>query len=369
MQKKILIIEPFFSGSHATWIKQYKMHSTHKIKVLYMDGRYWKWRMYGSAITMSEQFLAMDFEPDIILVSDMLDLTSFISLVRKKLNPTIPIAIYFHENQLTYPWKKDSEDKQQRRDIHYGFINYTSALVADYIFFNSYHNMHSFYQALEKLLLKMPDYKHVHAMDLLNKKSEVLPIAMDLQKIHEGDKSIYKENLPLILWNHRWEFDKNPEDFFNALITLKKEGVKFRVALLGESYKNSPEIFQTAFSMLQEEIVKTGYLSGKEYSSWLLASDILPVTSYHDFFGISVMEAVYSGCYPILPKRLTYPNLYNIGNHPELFYDDFDELVEKLRSAIQNIDEIRKKRYSFIAANYDWSNMIELYDEKIGGLR
>lgn len=368
MIKNVLIVEPFFSGSHRTWTKQYKEHSSHNIKILSMDGRFWKWRMYGGAVTLAEEFLALDFETDIILATDMLDLTTFISLTRKKLKNSVPVAVYFHENQLTYPWKEDSKDKQLGRDINYGFMNYTSALAADYVFFNSNHNMNSFYNALEKLLNKMPDYKHSNVIQALYKKSQILPIAMNLKKINEGDKSIYREELPLILWNHRWEFDKNPDDFFKALFTLKNEGLKFKIAILGQAYKNSPSIFKKAFEILAEDIVKTGYLSGSEYASWLLASDILPVTSNHDFFGISVMEAVYSGCYPILPKRLTYPKLYNMDENPEIFYDSFDELVDKLRFAIVNINQIRKKNFSKIATAYDWNQLIKKYDKKIGNL-
>lgn len=368
MRKNILIVEPFFSGSHATWAKQYREYSSHNIKILSMKGQFWKWRMYGGAVTLANEFLALDFDPDIILATDMLDLTTFISLIRKRLKPSVPIATYFHENQLAYPWKEDSKDKKLQRDINYGFMNYTTALASDKVFFNSQHNMNSFYRKLEKLLKKMPDYKHTGMVDCLYEKSHVLPIGMNLEKINRGNRNIYTENLPLILWNHRWEFDKNPDDFFNALFKLKDEGLKFKVAVLGEAYKNSPKIFKKAKEVLSEDIVKTGYLSGKEYSSWLLASDILPVTSYHDFFGISVIEAVYSGCYPILPKRLTYPDLYKIDENPELFYENFDELVNKLRFAISNIDRIRENSFRKLASPYNWNQLIGRYDDAIGNL-
>lgn len=368
MKKNILMIEPFFSGSHASWIKQYEECSCHNIRILSMKGQFWKWRMYGGAVTLAQEFLSLDFEPDVILASDMLDLTTFLSLVRKKLKPSTPVAVYFHENQLTYPWKEDGRDKELQRDINYGFMNYTTALASDHVFFNSHYNMNSFYETLEKLLKKMPDYRHTGVVDSLYKKSHVLPIGMNLKNIDAGDKTIYTEDLPLILWNHRWEFDKNPDDFFNALFLLREEGLRFRVAILGESYKNSPGIFKKAFEILDEDIVKTGYLSGHEYASWLLASDILPVTSNHDFFGISIMEAIYSGSYPILPKRLTYPDLYNLHENPELFYEDFDELVDKLRFAIVNIDQIRQRSYKELASPYDWSKLIKHYDEAIGNL-
>ncbi len=369
MTKNILILEPFFSGSHKSWINQYKGYSSHNIKVLSMKGKFWKWRMYGGAVTLAQEFMGLDFDPHIILATDMLDLTTFVSLIRRKLKVSVPIAVYFHENQLTYPWKEGGKDKELQRDINYGFMNYTTALASDHVFFNSHYNMNSFYDTLERLLKKMPDYRHTGVIDSLYGKSQVLPIGINLKNIDKGDKAIYNEDLPLILWNHRWEFDKNPDDFFNALFLLKKEGLRFRVAVLGESYKNSPKIFDRAFKVLGEDIIKTGYLKGHEYASWLLASDILPVTSNHDFFGISVMEAVYSGCYPILPKRLTYPDLYDIHENPELFYDDFSGLVDKLRYAIININQIRKKSYRRLASPYDWTKLIKQYDEVIGSLK
>ncbi len=107
---------------------------------------------------------------------------------------------------------------------------------------------------------------------------------------------------------------------------MKEEGLQFRVALLGEFYDNCPQIIKDGLKILKDEIVVTGYMRNPEYGSWMQAADILPVTSIHEFFGISVMEAIYCGCYPILPRRLTYPELFDDQKNPELFYDTFDEL-------------------------------------------
>ena len=43
--------------------------------------------------------------------------------------------------------------------------------------------------------------------------------------------------------------------------------------------------------------------------------DIIPVTSNHDFFGISVMEAVFCNVWPILPDRLSYKELLKKRSH------------------------------------------------------
>lgn len=357
---KILIIEPFYSGSHKTWIDNFIKYSKHNIEVLSLPGKYWKWRMYGAAHTLAEKYNTMP-EPDYILASDMLDLSAFISFTRHKLKAKI--CLYFHENQLEYPWKEHSEDRRLKRDVHYGFINYNSALVADQIFFNSKHNHDSFYSHLDTLLKAMPDQRH-KTLDILKNKSMILPIGVNLKRFDQDVPSVYKFREPLILWNHRFEYDKNPEDFFKALIQLKAEGYDYKVALLGDVHKGAPDICFEALEILKENIVTQGFVSGNDYVAWMQAGDILPVTSYHDFFGISVMEGIYCGAYPILPNRLTYPDLYHIDKNPQLFYKDYNGFLEKLRHAIISTKENNRSNFRLICSPYDWSNIISLYDDQ-----
>ena len=125
----ILILEPYFTGSHATWAIGYAANSQHRVTLLTLPGRFWKWRMHGGAVTLARQFLAKETTPDLILATDMLDLTTFLALTRARTSQ-IPTALYFHENQLSYPWSPSDRDLRQGRDLHYGFINYASALAA-----------------------------------------------------------------------------------------------------------------------------------------------------------------------------------------------------------------------------------------------
>ncbi len=383
---KILILEPFLTGSHKTWVEDYQKYSNHTIKILGLKGSFWKWRMHGGAIELAKQFLELDYTADLIIASDMLDLTTFISLTRHKLKNT-KISMYFHENQLSYPWSPNDKDVKLKRDLHYGFINYTSALCSDHIFFNSSYHMNSFYNALNLFLKAVPDYKTIENINVLKYKSSILPLGLDLKRFDAQIKSTKLSNLnsekyidseknnspfgldrsiPLIIWNHRWEYDKNPEVFFNTLFKLKEKNLKFNLAILGESYKNKPKIFEKAKIILKEEIVKFGRADTfDEYAQWLSYGDILPITSNQDFFGISIMEGIYCGLYPILPKRLTYPDLYEIKNNPQLFYSTESELVDKLEFAIKNVDKVRKLNYNNLTHKYDWSNMTKIYDAEM----
>jgi len=365
----ILLVEPYFTGSHAEWAKGFAKNSRHNVELLTLPGRYWKWRMHGGAVTLANRFVEDALSPALIVVSDMLDLTTFLALTRQA-TAGLPIAIYFHENQLTYPWQAGDRDVEKGRDAHYGFINLSSALAADKVFFNSKYHQESFLEALEKYLKGMPEY------------------GMGLSSLDglAGCADESGRDVPaLILWNHRWEYDKNPEVFFKALYLMADKGLEFEVVLLGENFSRSPLIFEEARERLGSRIRHFGFLKDRsEYVRWLRRADILPVTSTHDFFGFSVVEAIYMKCLPILPNRLAYPEHIPEHLREKYLYNDFDGLCLRLEAAIRGVEDIRANGLGAngLGANalgvvgeldklksqverYDWSNMVGIYDNEL----
>lgn len=347
---KVILIEPFFTGSHARWCNDLKKYSSHTIEIVSLEGRHWKWRMHGGAISIAQKL--KDKEADLLIVSDMIDLALLKALLPNQL-ANVPVALYMHENQLTYPWSPDDVDTELKRDRHYGFINYTSALVADQLFFNSEYHLNSFIGALPGFLSAFPDHKNLESIDKIRAKSSVLYLGMDLKKYQEH-KTVANNEVPVILWNHRWEYDKNPEEFFNALFKLKEEGLKFKLIVLGESYSKAPAIFKEAKAKFADEIIHWGWVeSFEEYAQLLCASDILPVTSVQDFFGGSIVEAMYCNVAPLLPNRLAYPEHVD----QEYLYEQ-GEFISKLRSLILN----RNQFDGNYLIKYDWCKLIQVYD-------
>ena len=78
-------IDQELANAHKQWVDGYKKYSKNDIKVLSMKGQFWKWRMHGGAITLAKEFHKMDWLPDLIFSTDMIDITTFLSLTRKKL--------------------------------------------------------------------------------------------------------------------------------------------------------------------------------------------------------------------------------------------------------------------------------------------
>jgi len=356
---KIALVEAFFTGSHQKWAEELQIYSSHQIDIFSLKGNYWKWRMHGGAISLAKQFLEKEQQYDLILATDMMDVALFKSLISAKHNDT-PIVLYFHENQLCYPWSETDRDVQKNRDSHYAFINFSSALVSDRIFFNSESHKNAFLGALPNFLKGFPDYNELDSIKKIEERSEVLHLGMDLQKF---DKYKTEQNKkPLILWNHRWEYDKNPKEFFNALYKMQEKDLDFEVVVLGENFRKIPEEFEIAKEKLKDKIVFMGYAkSFKDYARWLWRANILPVTSNQDFFGGSVVEAIYCNCYPILPNRLAYPE--HLPNNTSCFYDSFEQLCEKLENAILNFSNLENLN-SFVE-KYDWKEIILEYDKKL----
>jgi glycosyltransferase involved in cell wall biosynthesis len=235
---------------------------------------------------------------------------------------------------LNYPVSDQDLDRLKNYDNHYAFINYTSALVADWVVFNSRYHQRSFFERLHPFLGRFPDHQLGNSIGELQKKSSVIYPGFDAQQIKQNEL-VTENSIPVILWNHRWEYDKDPETFFNALFSLAEEGLKFNLVVLGQSFRQIPPIFNEARGKLSAHILHWGYVKDRmEYDHWLWKSDIAISTSNQDFFGISVVESIFANCYPLLPDRLAFPE--HIPDHlkPGHLYTSYDDLLSKLRAVL-----------------------------------
>lgn len=356
----ILIIDPFYDTSHKAWAEGYQKHSQHQVTILSLPPRYWKWRMYGSSIELAKRFRREDLKPDIIIATDMMDVSLFKAQLAAEISH-VPIILYFHENQLTYPWSETDQDVKLKRDRHYGFMNYTSALVADYVLFNSKYHHDSFLGALPQFLGAFPDFQNQQTVNIIREKAAVLYLGLELSRFDSFQAESETET-PIILWNHRWEYDKNPDLFFKTLFRLKEEKHAFKVIILGNRTKVYPPIFDEAKIILVDEIIHFGFAeSFEDYASLVWKANILPVTNIQDFFGISIVEAAYCNTHLLLPNRLTYPELFPAANS----YSDEEELYIALKAMINQVEGKTFHTHRSTAGQFSWEKLIVKYDKLI----
>jgi glycosyltransferase involved in cell wall biosynthesis len=366
-------LEPYFAGSHRAYLEGLARHSRHAFSLFTLPGRHWKWRMHGAALSLAraamERHAATGESPRLWFASDMLDLPVFLSGVTPALGP-LPAILYFHENQLTYPLPAGVE-----RDLSYGFKNLASALMAEAVFFNSDFHRREFLGAAEELLRALPDQIPDWVPGDIEARSTVLPVGCDLRRLDAhrvqgwSDRAAKRwggpEAGPLLLWNQRWEYDKAPGDLFAALRALRASGVRFRLAMAGPNQGTPSAEFMRARKELAEHIVQWGRVeSASDYASLLWAADVVVSTAIHEFFGVAVVEAVYCGCRPVLPGRLSYPELIPAEAHRDVLYGE-GELVAALDRALARPHAWSEDWQRTWVAGFDWGTLRDRHDDEI----
>ena len=359
----IWLLSPYHTGSHRAWAEGYQRHSGHSVHLFTLSGRFWKWRMQGAAIELAAQAESAisTHPPDLILATDMVNVPAWLALMRRSLRAQIPAVLYMHENQLTYPWQAG-----QKPDLTYAMINWLSQLCVDRILFNSEFHRRTWFAELPNLLKHFPDYNHLALIEQVKARTCVLPVAIDQQA------DVPKRQpaaAPLILWNQRWEYDKRPKRFFRLLYRLDEDGHDFKLALAGENFRNVPEEFEEAKTRLAHRIEHWGYVpSPKAYLDLLGRADLVISTADHEFFGISILEAVQAGAFPLLPNRLSYPELIPESLHAACLYDDEDDLYARVVTRLGTPRPAPPSLRRAVRDRYSWPVVASAYDEYFAAL-
>jgi len=283
-----------------------------------------------------------DLPVDLIFTTGFLNVADLRGLLKPPLD-RVPIILYMHENQLTYPLSPEEEF-----DFHFGFTNIISCLAADRVVFNSDFHRELFLDNLASYLGKMPEGSPRRVPEKLTARSEVLGVGLERRPLPADHFPQYRAGhcdpeigpswprgkRHLVVWNHRWEFDKRPDMFSAVILRLLDSGLDFDVALLGES-RNNEETFRPLAERLGKRCVAFGFLPDRQsYDDLLERADIVVSCAEQEYFGISVAEAIHAGCYPVLPRQQVYPSMYGKRCKGRHFYETENELVALLNDLI-----------------------------------
>lgn len=351
----IAFFEPYYGGSHRSFLDGL-VRLPHHFQLYTMPANRWKWRMRLAAPFWAGRIRTGEIDLrgiDLIICSSYLDVATFKGLLPRELQ-AIPLLVYFHENQFVYPVQEEDP-----RDLHFAMTNLTTALAADGLAFNSLYNLESFLIGGRGLLAKSGDMGLGGYQEEIRAKARILPPGLDFAEIDRLGREERRANpVPVIVWNHRWEHDKDPDLFFTTLYQLQAEGVAFRLLVLGESFRQAPAVFAEARELLADRIIHFGHVPARaDYLTLLTEADIIVSTARHEFFGLAVLEAVRAGCRPLLPRRLVYPELFD----DEFLYDD-QELAARLRALLPR-GRLTRGQASSLTKRFDWRQLGASYEE------
>lgn len=340
-----------------------------------LPDRYYAWRIRGNAITLANQYSTeLNRDYDCLIVTSMVDLNSLRGFIPNLAK--LPTIVYCHENQFDYPSNSQLQEDANRLNAQLSAIY--SMRSADKILFNSSYNQSTFFKGAKTLFKKLPDGVSISDIKLIETKSSVIPVPIknmnNIIRVNPANKKNQSgpcEFIPLsIVWNHRWEFDKQPEVFFDAIRLLVKQKINFRLHVLGQSFRNVPKCFESAKLELGDYIDSWGFQTRDRYEQVLSNADIVVSTALHDFQGLSMLEAISLGCVPIAPNRVAYPEyidqelLYSISDSQS----ECQSLASKLQWLIDNWQEVPVKKIEGLkqqANHYSIEQLLPQYEKII----
>ncbi len=349
------MVESFYGGSHRAWADGFAAHSTHDVTLVTLPAENWRWRMRGGAVTLADEvgtLCSTGYRPDAVIVSDMIDLALFRELTVQHWGRPFTV-LYLHENQLGYPSQKGT-------DVAFPWANWASALSADEIWFNSHHHRKTFLELIPALFDRFPDPLDERHLARVEDRSSVVPIGVELAGLAPVDRS---GETPRILWNHRWEHDKRPDRFADAVENMLD--LTFEVIVCGDEPLGGDERRDRFVAALGDRLIWLGFADRARYLELLAGSDIVVSTASHEYFGISVVEAMAAGCCPVLPNRLSYPELVPAGLHGEVLYRETPQTM--LRHRLENPEEARLVGAAVAPpwAAHDWRHVAPNYDSRL----
>jgi glycosyltransferase involved in cell wall biosynthesis len=359
---RIAAIEPYAAVSHMAFLEGLAAHSRHELELMTLPARAWKWRMRTSALHFAGELErhAGARGWDALLVSDYLNLAELVALLPRGL-AEVPALVYFHENQLTYPLRPGQE-----RDHHFGLTHLHALLVCAGALFNSEYHRSTFLAALADLLRHVPDVETDAALRTARARSCVLPLGTDAPR---GEPRTPADGVPVILWNHRWEYDKDPDALVEALLELDARGRSFRLRLLGERFRERPTAYETLRTRLAPRLLEDGFVPDRAtYFERVAASHVVVSTARHEFFGLGTLEALRAGLFPVLPDDLAYPELLPASAR-QLLYPRPQGPVPALERALATVAEEGERglRTELVdhTDRFSWSVVAPAFDRRL----
>lgn len=360
---RILFVEPFYGGSHRAFADGLRRHSRHEVTLLTLPEGEWRRRMRRGAEELAAAARQLDGRFDAIVATSLLDLAAFLAFTRQRFAGT-PVLAYFHENQMTYPRLRGTTFNSW-----FGQVNYHAALAADRVAFNSAFHREDFLRALRTLERQPNNWLTASGIEAIAQRSFVLPVGVELDWLDGHRTEVREGGPPVILWNHRWEFDKAPDAFCRAIRQLAADGVAFRLALAGDPGPNPDAGLVALAHDLGSRVVQAGRVADPaEYARLLWRSDVVVSTSRHEFFGVAMVEAMYCGCFPVAPRRFNYPALVPEALHPHCLWETERELVAKLRAALEGAGHDGRASLRVSAARFAWPAVVGQWDAALESL-
>lgn len=354
----ILALSPYHGGPREAFVEGLATHSSHEVARLTLPPRTWPWRLKGSALHFASEIARLRRKRiDLLLADDLVDTARLRALLPAELRAT-PIVQYLHADVLSGDLKGRPRDEPLALAQLYGVLASDRVLVA-----SEFHRR-SLLDGAARLVKTFPDAVPATLLADVENRIGVLPPGIDAAAIRDTPPRPKPDGPPVVLWNHPWVEDQNPELFFETLDHLKQEGVPFRLVAVGISVRKYPEVFQEARRRLSDRILQFGYVPGREqYLANIRASDIVVSTARREWFPLATVEAAIAGTTPLVGRGMANAEVFGdvLDAHSYRGAVDLRRKLARLLGGRADASAAEALRSRLVRA-YDWRPVAAEFD-------
>lgn len=295
-----------------------------------------------------------DFQPDVIHISTPSSLGFF--ALQYANNNNIPVLTIYHTHFISY--------------IKYYFKRVPSLInIAEHIAQKNYKNFYNFSN-----LIYVPTEQMIEELSALGVKKNLMKlwergIDLNLFSPDKKDRSVIKKitgnNHPTVFFASRLVWEKNLETLFNIydIIQRSKLKINFIIAGTGAAENDAKARMKKAYFL--------GQVNHKKLSVLYASCDVLVFPSVSETYGNVVVEAMASGCIPVIARGGGSQSLVNDGLTGFLCEpDNAVEYVENVKEILKN-KELRNRMknagYKY-TSKLSWDNLAKTYFQDIKNL-
>jgi len=385
---KILLLSAYDALSHRYW-REGLVEQFPDIEwtVLTLPARYFRYRVRSNPLSwLADEQQTLEAKYDAVIATSMVDVATLRGLVPSL--AVTPLWLYCHENQFAYPAGAE-KNNPIAHDLEAKMVFIYNCLAADKISFNSHWNRDSALAGMAELLHRFPEKINPCLLESITNKSDVLPVPLteklnlspsvfDTDINTNVNVEVSKDISPLrLLWNHRWEYDKGPDRLLAFVDALEASSLICELNIVGQQFRQIPKVFSLIETVLEQSSTLQkgcwGYIeSASDYQQLLQQCDVVVSTALHDYQGIAILEAVQSGCVPLLPNHIVYPEiftneyLYEVASHQGLIDESLTaynicSLIERWQQ--QGLPELPN------ISRFEWHKQRDCYQKGIQSLK
>ncbi len=309
-QLDILALEPFYGGARRAMLETVIHHSRHRWTLLKLPPRRIERRLQAAAHWFAEQ-LSRHWAGriDLCFTSEAMNLADLFQLM-PSLAPK-PTVVYFHDNQLPPP---DIDD-----DTPLDLVNLNTAQAASEIWFNSLFHLKLFHARASAMVRRHSELSTRDPMPLIMNKAHVLPPPLDLELVGAGPEApaAARDARSLFVDTRGADMAVMNEAF--ARLTRGKQA--FTIVSVGPVAELSPEVRRRAISEADD---RAQFQAMHQCGLFISTKP----QCAHDHHAVRAMAA---GCWPVLPRDGSYPELLPRELHERCLYDgSAEQLAERI---------------------------------------